>query len=729
MFPIQLRQLAGEQEPLRVLLLEDDEHLRATLALVLQRQGFAVEAVAGSAEAIRLGQENVFDLIITDIRMEGLDGLQALEAMQSTQPGVQSLVVTGFSSEDDSLRALRLGVREFLRKPFEITAFREATKKLAEAVTKERQRQAKVDALNEVLLWALHGRAAEAGLEVAAASADLVFRLARTLNFPGSAARSLQLASLCGLLETRSPAGLPFALAESLPPSVHELLQQGPESLPSRICASALRRCESSLDDVDEEMARAMARLESQAGAPDSGAQSMLAVASTLEASGDVTAAEAAYLNLVEQSENAQAAPAFLGLARLAARRREMPLCEERALQAIQIARAWGPLTFSSVSVEAGMLLSLASSPQASSILRNTLELMQKLGFQQKAWQARLALCLVTQEGAWEEALEQLKSLCSPAQLLEYTHHLLPLLLRHCASNRDERAEQWLHSLLSEGGLSSLAWTGLSQAEQGVLERNRPEITATPIVLRARTLGDLQFFFGDESVPQSVTKKNSKAGLLLVYLMSMRGRWVNEDSLAEEFWPEDNLRGKANLTAVCSILRRHWKPGHWQGPDWEFVERGPLGIRLHPELRSWCDLCALEDELQQAGGSCADALLHYRYAFELQRGPFLDSCYMNWAELARERIRDRSREAFTAYARLANQRQLHSEALEVSRRLLEWDRCDGEAVQQAMEALMALQRAPEAIRTYEKYAQGLQRDFAMEPPISLFEMYHRARLL
>ncbi len=62
----------------RILVLEDDANMRSMLELVLEKEGYQVEAVGTGLEAVRRASQSAFDLVIVDIRMEGIDGLEAL---------------------------------------------------------------------------------------------------------------------------------------------------------------------------------------------------------------------------------------------------------------------------------------------------------------------------------------------------------------------------------------------------------------------------------------------------------------------------------------------------------------------------------------------------------------------------------------------------------------------------------------------------------------------------
>ena len=77
-----------------ILLLEDDEKLRTMLQMVLEDEGYAVQTVPSGDEAIRQAAGETYDLIVTDIRMEGTDGLDALAAVKEQRPEIGSVVIT-----------------------------------------------------------------------------------------------------------------------------------------------------------------------------------------------------------------------------------------------------------------------------------------------------------------------------------------------------------------------------------------------------------------------------------------------------------------------------------------------------------------------------------------------------------------------------------------------------------------------------------------------------------
>ena len=89
-------------------MLEDDATMRGVIEQVLEEEGYAVDACSGSEQAIDLARSHSYELLITDIKMDGLDGLAALSEIQTYQPDLGSLVITGYADAAESERATRM---------------------------------------------------------------------------------------------------------------------------------------------------------------------------------------------------------------------------------------------------------------------------------------------------------------------------------------------------------------------------------------------------------------------------------------------------------------------------------------------------------------------------------------------------------------------------------------------------------------------------------------------
>src|SRR6266516_5002472 len=103
-----------------LLLVEDESALREAIAEQLSDRGYQVQqADSGEAALARLA-DFAFDIIITDLRLPGLDGSAVLEAAVKRYPDIIAIVVTGFGTVKDAVEAIKRGAWDFVSKPFQI---------------------------------------------------------------------------------------------------------------------------------------------------------------------------------------------------------------------------------------------------------------------------------------------------------------------------------------------------------------------------------------------------------------------------------------------------------------------------------------------------------------------------------------------------------------------------------------------------------------------------------
>jgi two-component system, NtrC family, response regulator HydG len=105
-----------------LLLVDDSESLTRILSLVLSRKGFEIEATLDAHAAIARIAERPFDLVLMDIRMPGLDGVEAFRRMQMLRPGLRVLLMTAYAVDDLVQEALALGALGILHKPIDLEA-------------------------------------------------------------------------------------------------------------------------------------------------------------------------------------------------------------------------------------------------------------------------------------------------------------------------------------------------------------------------------------------------------------------------------------------------------------------------------------------------------------------------------------------------------------------------------------------------------------------------------
>jgi two-component system response regulator GlrR len=109
-----------------VLLVDDDPGLLRLLSIRLEQYGFSVEPVSSASAGLQYVQTRRPDAVVTDLRMDGMDGINLLEALQREHPGLPVILITAHGTIPDAVRATQSGALAFLTKPVDRTELLEA---------------------------------------------------------------------------------------------------------------------------------------------------------------------------------------------------------------------------------------------------------------------------------------------------------------------------------------------------------------------------------------------------------------------------------------------------------------------------------------------------------------------------------------------------------------------------------------------------------------------------
>lgn len=104
-------------ENYRILIVDDDENLRIGMATILEDEGFEVHEAANGREGIEKLDQEVYDLIITDYKMNEMDGMRMLKQIKNEYPAIKVIMVTGFGSIEHAVEAMKLGAINYMTKP------------------------------------------------------------------------------------------------------------------------------------------------------------------------------------------------------------------------------------------------------------------------------------------------------------------------------------------------------------------------------------------------------------------------------------------------------------------------------------------------------------------------------------------------------------------------------------------------------------------------------------
>ena len=104
----------------RILVVDDHDSLRKGLVRALSNAGHDVEEAPNGTIAIERLQDSQFDVVLTDLRMGGADGMDVLRTTRSIQPNAAVILMTAFGSIHTAVEAMKIGAFDFVQKPFEI---------------------------------------------------------------------------------------------------------------------------------------------------------------------------------------------------------------------------------------------------------------------------------------------------------------------------------------------------------------------------------------------------------------------------------------------------------------------------------------------------------------------------------------------------------------------------------------------------------------------------------
>ncbi len=111
---------ATDRRPPRILVVDDERSMRELLAIVLRREGYEVLLAENGRAAVDLLEREPVDLLISDIKMPDLSGVDVLRAAKKIDKDILGIMITAFASTDSAVEAMRLGACDYLSKPFDI---------------------------------------------------------------------------------------------------------------------------------------------------------------------------------------------------------------------------------------------------------------------------------------------------------------------------------------------------------------------------------------------------------------------------------------------------------------------------------------------------------------------------------------------------------------------------------------------------------------------------------
>jgi len=112
-------------DKVKVLIIDDEPIVGERLKRSLEKYGFDVVAFSSSEDALERLRQEPFDILVTDLKMKGVGGMEALQIARTIRPAIKSVVITGFATQATADEARNSGAAEFVAKPFRISQLRD----------------------------------------------------------------------------------------------------------------------------------------------------------------------------------------------------------------------------------------------------------------------------------------------------------------------------------------------------------------------------------------------------------------------------------------------------------------------------------------------------------------------------------------------------------------------------------------------------------------------------
>jgi len=116
-----------------ILIIDDEEIIRMSCERALQVSGFETGVAANGREGLEMLEKGKYDVVLLDLKMPDMDGMEVLDKIKSSWPDINVIMISGYSTVDTAVKALRRGAVNFIQKPFSpdtiISAINEVTDK------------------------------------------------------------------------------------------------------------------------------------------------------------------------------------------------------------------------------------------------------------------------------------------------------------------------------------------------------------------------------------------------------------------------------------------------------------------------------------------------------------------------------------------------------------------------------------------------------------------------
>jgi len=134
----------------KILVLDDEQIVLDSVTRILEEENYEVKTCRRGEDAVEMLKEGGYDILITDLKMPGMDGLQAMEAMNEVDPDLSMIMFTAYSTVDSAVKAMKLGAMDYIRKPFTPDQLVDLVAKVMEGRKQRFEKRYREDTFDEI---------------------------------------------------------------------------------------------------------------------------------------------------------------------------------------------------------------------------------------------------------------------------------------------------------------------------------------------------------------------------------------------------------------------------------------------------------------------------------------------------------------------------------------------------------------------------------------------------
>src|SRR4030065_460485 len=122
------------QQNANILIIDDEKIALRNLEHVMKKEGYSVVSTQSGQNALKHLEEQYFDVVLTDLRMEKVDGMQILKKCRELHPDAEVIMITGYATLESAVNAMKHGAFYYIAKPFKLDEVRKIVKEAIEKV-------------------------------------------------------------------------------------------------------------------------------------------------------------------------------------------------------------------------------------------------------------------------------------------------------------------------------------------------------------------------------------------------------------------------------------------------------------------------------------------------------------------------------------------------------------------------------------------------------------------